>query len=161
SSGRLYETWPPEVKRSLLDRRDEAVALLRLDVLDGHARLAVLAGRVHEEADPCLARADRLLTEELAANALARRVVRDRAGERTPREGLARRAVRVDEREPRDFQADLPIGPVPDGHAHRHRVADRRDVAQVEARLEPIKRLHEHLQARALPRRLVVRLLHE
>src|SRR6187455_1697108 len=67
---RLYETWRAEVKRVLLDGRDEAVALLRLDVLDRHAGLLVLARREDEEADARLARGDRLVAEDLAPDAL-------------------------------------------------------------------------------------------
>jgi hypothetical protein len=40
-------------------------------------------------------------------------------------------------------------------------IADRRDGAQVEPLLEGVERLHEHLQAGALPRRLDVRALHQ
>src|SRR5436190_19466167 len=81
---RLYETWQAEVKR-LLDRCDEPIALLGPDVLDRHARLLVLAGRVDEEPDAGLARGDRLVAEELVPDALARRIRRDRAGQRGSR----------------------------------------------------------------------------
>src|SRR5262245_14031379 len=130
-----------------LHGRDEAVALVRLDVLDVDARLAVAAARIDREADRRAACGHLEPTKQLAAHALAARAGYQHARRRVAGEGLAGRALRGDQRHRRGVQRHRTVGAVAHREADERVAAAHRLGAQIETLLIHVERLDQHLDA--------------